>query len=115
VTEKMNFYDLNFSKNHPAINQHDTFYVRKNKILRTHCTVITYEKLTELLKKNELRSGVFTVGEVYRRDTDDKTHNHQFSQLDVVVVGKEISLQDLFRTVNHFLVEILEINPQKIF
>lgn len=121
--EKLNFYQLGFEKTHPAFNVKDTFYFKRNNfLLRTHCTSVTYSYLKELLKetttlgdKNENHLGIFTIGNVYRRDTDDNTHNHQFSQLDVVVTGEQINLENLFWFINKFLLDVLQISQERIF
>ena len=36
-------------------------------------------------------------GKVYRRDSDDATHSHQFTQIEGLVVDKDIKMSDLKR------------------
>ena len=38
---------------------------------------------------------MISPGRVFRRDTDDATHSHQFHQIEGLVVGKNISMADL--------------------
>lgn len=92
VLEKYNFEHLNIKEDHPARDMHDSFYIDKNWLLRTHCTAITAE-LIENRKDNELK--VISFGNVYRKDDDDSTHSHQFNQLDMVWLGKELSISNL--------------------
>lgn len=39
-------------------------------------------------------------GRVYRRDTDDATHSHQFHQIEGLVVDKNITMADLKGTLD---------------
>ena len=50
---------------------------------------------------------MISPGRVFRRDTDDATHSHQFHQIEGLVVGKNISMADLQGT--------LELIVQKMF
>ena len=50
---------------------------------------------------------MISPGRVFRRDTDDATHSHQFHQIEGLVVGKNISMGDLKGT--------LEMIIQKMF
>jgi phenylalanyl-tRNA synthetase alpha chain len=38
---------------------------------------------------------VVTAGKVYRRDEDDATHTHQFTQIEGFVVGHDVSFSHL--------------------
>lgn len=93
-TWAFNFHKLNIPKNNlPEYNQ-DTFLINEHLILRTHCTNITARTLEFTFKKhlanitNFISSGSFTIGSVFRRDTEDFNHTHQFTQLDAFVVAK---------------------------
>lgn len=95
-----NFELLNIVTDHPAMGPKDSFIVNveneeKSKwVLRTHCTSMTAKELKKYGKDNKPRS-VYTIGNVYRNDTDDSRHLKQFSQLDVCLIGKEFSLAQL--------------------
>jgi len=86
-----NFEKLNISKNHPAFKNNDTFFIDEEKkyLLRAHCTSTT-SRLLEL-KANQLFAA-YTIGNVFRRDTDDATHSHQFMQLDLIKITKNSSI-----------------------
>ena len=39
-------------------------------------------------------------GKTYRRDNDDATHSHQFTQIEGLLVDKNVSLSDLKGTID---------------
>src|ERR1044072_4472801 len=87
-TEEYNFTKLNMPPEHPARAMQDTFYLGENLLLRTH-TSNTQIRVLEKNPNQELK--VITAGKVYRRDEDDATHTHQFTQIEGFVVGRNIS------------------------
>ncbi|CAI2162899.1 17018_t:CDS:2 [Funneliformis geosporum] len=91
-SEECNFNKLNLPPHHPARAMQDTFYLNNNLLLRTHTTNIQSRILSEN-PNQELK--IISAGKVYRRDDDDTTHTHQFTQVDCFVVGKEISFAHL--------------------
>ena len=88
-----NFEALNIPKDHPARDMQDTFYIDVEHLLRTHTTAIQMR----VLEKDAPRTPVKVIcpGKVYRRDDDDATHSHQFTQVEGLVVGENIRLSDL--------------------
>ena len=88
-----NFEALNIPKNHPARDMQDTFYIDVERLLRTHTTAIQMR----VLEKDSPRTPIKVIcpGKVYRRDDDDATHSHQFTQVEGLVVGENIRLSDL--------------------
>lgn len=92
VSPEYNFDRLNINKNHPARGEMDAFYINDTTMLRAHCTAVTAQIL-ENNKSNDIR--IVTFGNVYRNDEDDMTHSHQFSQIDIVWVKKDINLTNL--------------------
>lgn len=103
-TEENNFTLLNMPANHPARDMHDTFYLNDNWLLRTHTTTIQPWVMKKNLNK-ELR--IISAGKVYRRDEDDATHTHQFTQVDCFAVGKNISFSHLKSTIELVTKELL--------
>lgn len=87
-----NFTLLNIPNNHPARSPHDTFYLNNTTVLRTHTSNIQIKVLKQYSNK-ELK--VCTSGKVYRRDDDDASHSHQFTQLEGFLVGKGVSMVHL--------------------
>lgn len=87
-----NFERANTPSDHPARDMQDTFYISDNLLLRTHTTAIQ----TRVLENHtSLPIKVICPGKVYRRDDDDATHSHQFTQIEGLVVGKGLSVADL--------------------
>ena len=93
-----NFELLNLPKDHPARDMQDTFYITENTLLRTHTSPV--QARTLLSKKGVGPVRVICPGRVYRRDDDDATHSHQFTQIEGLLVDKDISLSDLKGTMD---------------
>lgn len=87
-----NFELLNLPKGHPARDSQDSFYVSEDMLLRTHTSPMQARVMQE--GKGEKPIKMICPGKTYRRD-DDATHSHQFSQVEGLVVDKNISLADL--------------------
>ncbi len=119
VSFEENFALLNIDPDHPAIGTNDCFIidsknwdwqiVEKEKqptnvlktaknnaqwVLRTHTTNMTARELVKYSKNQQTKS-VYTIGNVYRNDTDDNTHLKQFMQLDVCLIQPKLSLANL--------------------
>lgn len=92
--EVYNFEKLNLPKDHPARDMQDTFYVTPSVLMRTQ----TSPMQARMLEKHDFSQGplkMISPGKVYRRDTDDATHSHQFNQIEGMVVGEHITMADL--------------------
>ena len=50
---------------------------------------------TMLANKDKTPIRIICPGKTYRRDDDDATHSHQFTQIEGLLVDKDISLADL--------------------
>ena len=100
-----NFERANIPQDHPARDMQDTFYIDAQALLRTHTTAIQTRELEE--KAEQLPIKVICPGKVYRRDDDDATHSHQFTQMEGLVVAKHITLADLKGTLELFARKIL--------
>ncbi|WP_373823179.1 phenylalanine--tRNA ligase subunit alpha [Streptococcus ferus] len=89
-----NFERMNLPKDHPARDMQDTFYISEDILLRTHTSPVQ----ARTLDKHDFSKGplkMISPGRVFRRDTDDATHSHQFHQIEGLVVGQNISMGDL--------------------
>ena len=98
-TDHYNFERMNLPKDHPARDMQDTFYITNEVLLRTHTSPM--QALTmdaHDFSKGGLR--MIAPGRVYRRDTDDATHSHQFHQIEGLVVDKNITMADLKGTLD---------------
>ncbi|MBZ4204323.1 phenylalanine--tRNA ligase subunit alpha [Mycoplasma tauri] len=105
IDNEYNFNRLNIPDDHPARAMHDSLYINKELLLRTHNTGITAYELEINANKN---INIFAIGKVYRNDEDDATHSHQFTQLDFVSVGTSISFPNLIWTLKSLLSYVLE-------
>lgn len=88
-----NFERANIPANHPARDMQDTFYFDTEWLLRTHTTAIQTRTLEAMAPKTPVM--VVCPGKVYRRDDDDATHSHQFTQIEGLVVGEGVTLANL--------------------
>ena len=101
TTTEYNFDNLNIGKDHVARDLHDTLFINDNLLLRTHCTSSTSLVLQKKFQEKDIR--VFSYGNVYRKDEDDATHSHQFTQIDIVWLRKDFSLSNLKFIINKLI------------
>ncbi len=92
-----NFEMLNVPKNHPARDMQDSFYITDNYLLRTQTSSM---QARTLLKAKGQPVKIIAPGATFRRDDDDATHSHQFSQLEGLVVDTNITMSDLKGTLD---------------
>ncbi len=109
VLDKFNFEHLNIPLDHPARNMHDSLFFSKEVMLRTHCTVTTAEKLFNN-KNDDIR--ILSYGNVYRKDEDDATHSHQFTQVDFVWLREDINLANLKWLIDNLMIHIFGRNTK---
>jgi phenylalanyl-tRNA synthetase alpha chain len=95
---KYNFDALNYPKDHPAMDEQDTFYLDDEHLLRTQMTALQGRVFEN--QKPPLR--VFTVGKTFRNEAVDRTHNHTFHQVDAFMVDEGISMAHLKGTLGVF-------------
>lgn len=100
-----NFERANIPQDHPARDMQDTFYIDAQRLLRTHTTAIQTRVLEE--QATQLPIKVICPGKVYRRDDDDATHSHQFTQMEGLVIAQDITLADLKGTLELLAKQIL--------
>ncbi|MBR4177751.1 MAG: phenylalanine--tRNA ligase subunit alpha [Bacilli bacterium] len=99
-TDKYCFEMLNLPKGHPARDAQDSFYITEEMLLRTHTSPVQIRSMLANVEKKPFK--LICPGKTYRRDDDDATHSHQFSQVEGLVVGENISLSDLKGTLELF-------------
>tara|TARA_B100001287_G_scaffold133737_1_gene112601 strand:- start:741 stop:1808 length:1068 start_codon:yes stop_codon:yes gene_type:complete len=90
-----NFTALNIPQEHPARQEHDTFYFNEDengerKVLRTHTSPVQIRTMEKL--KPPLR--VIVPGRTYRSD-HDATHSPMFHQCEGLVVGDNLNMSHL--------------------
>ena len=89
-----NFELLNLPKGHPARDAQDTFYVKGEEwLLRSQTSPVQARCMLEHKGEDAIR--IICPGKTYRRDEDDATHSHQFTQMEGLLIDKGITLGDL--------------------
>ncbi|SDQ46936.1 phenylalanine--tRNA ligase subunit alpha [Carnobacterium viridans] len=99
--DSYNFERMNLPKDHPARDMQDTFYITNEILLRTHTSPVQ----ARTMDKHDFSKGplkMISPGKVYRRDSDDATHSHQFHQMEGLVIAKDITMGDLKGTLEVF-------------
>lgn len=92
-----NFELLNLPKSHPARDAQDTFYTFEDELLlRSQTSPVQVRTMLENKGENPIR--IICPGKTYRRDEDDATHSHQFTQMEGLLIDKNISLANLKAT-----------------
>lgn len=99
-----NFEALNLPKDHPARDMQDSFYITDDLLMRTHTSPVQARTMEAL--KGEVPVKIICPGRVYRRDDDDATHSHVFTQIEGLVVDKHIRMSDLKGTLLQFAREM---------
>lgn len=92
--DQYNFERMNLPKDHPARDMQDTFYITPDILMRTQTSPVQ----ARTMEAHDFTQGplkMVSPGRVYRRDTDDATHSHQFHQMEGLVIDKHITMGDL--------------------
>lgn len=82
---------LNSPPSHPARDLTDTFYINDGICLRPHTSSGEVRAEEEL----SLPYKIVIPGRCYRFDTPDATHSHTFHQVEMMVVGENITMADM--------------------
>jgi phenylalanyl-tRNA synthetase alpha chain len=99
-TDYYNFEALNLPKGHPARDMQDSFYITDETLLRTHTSPVQARTMQKYKGQGPVK--IICPGKVYRRDNDDATHSHQFTQIEGLVIDENISMSDLKGTLEAF-------------
>jgi phenylalanyl-tRNA synthetase alpha chain len=105
-----NFTALNIPPEHPARAMHDTFYLRSGRLLRTHTSPVQIRAL----KAHGAPIRLIAPGRVYRRDSD-LTHTPMFTQVEGLVIDREVSFANLKALLYGFLSQFFERTVQLRF
>jgi phenylalanyl-tRNA synthetase alpha chain len=97
-SEWYNFTALNFPADHPAMDMHDTLYLRDDALLRTHTSPVQVRTLQRYAPPIR----ILAPGNAYRRDFFDASHAPMFAQIEGLCVDEGISFVDLKATLVHF-------------
>jgi phenylalanyl-tRNA synthetase alpha chain len=113
-TDDLNFTKLNIPPEHPARQDHDTFYFSPGSdgsrmLLRTHTSPVQIR--TMLSQKPPIR--IIAPGRVYRIDSD-ATHTPMFHQVEGLVIDAETHLGHLKWCLEEFLKAFFEVDDVKL-
>ena len=113
-TDFNNFTALNIPPEHPARQDHDTFYFAETPdgtrpVLRTHTSPVQIR--TMLASKPPLR--IIAPGRVYRSDSD-QTHTPMFHQVEGLAIDEETHLGHLKWVLEEFCKAFFEVREVKM-
>ncbi len=111
-----NFDALNMSPDHPARQEHDTFFMHRNEgddrpphVLRTHTSPVQIRALME--QGAPIR--VIAPGRVYRMDMD-QTHTPMFHQVEGLAVDRNITMANLKWVLEEFCRAFFEVDEVEL-
>ena len=98
-TVRNNFDALNAPKDHPSRDVSDTFYINDDLLLRTQTSPVQIRTM----EKEDLPIKIIAPGRCFRSDSPDATHSPMFHQIELLVVGKDITMTEFKGTLNTFV------------
>lgn len=98
-TVRNNFDALNAPKDHPSRDMSDTFYINDDLLLRTQTSPVQIRTM----EKEDLPIKIIAPGRCFRSDSPDATHSPMFHQIELLVVGKDITMTEFKGTLNTFV------------
>jgi phenylalanyl-tRNA synthetase alpha chain len=111
-----NFDALNIAPEHPARQEHDTFFMHRAEgddrpphVLRTHTSPVQIRAMQE--QGAPIR--VIAPGRVYRMDMD-QTHTPMFHQIEGLAIGRDISMAQLKWTLEEFCRAFFEVDQVEL-
>lgn len=110
-TDWYNFDALNIAPEHPARQEHDTFYMHREthdsrapNVLRTHTSPVQIR----YMEAHGVPCRIIAPGRVYRADYD-QTHTPMFHQYEGLCIDKDITMANLKWTLEEFCRSFFEI------
>jgi phenylalanyl-tRNA synthetase alpha chain len=113
-TDDLNFTKLNIPPEHPARQEHDTFYFRakpdgERALLRTHTSPVQIRTMRQ--QPPPIR--IIAPGRVYRCDSD-QTHTPMFHQIEGLVIDEETHMGHLKWVLQEFCKAFFEVDEVKM-
>src|SRR5262249_23750668 len=117
-TDDLNFTKLNIPPEHPARQEHDTFYMKGTgregdnapvMVLRTHTSPVQIR--TMMAQKPPIR--IIAPGRVYRMDSD-ATHTPMFHQIEGLVIDESTHLGHLKWCLEEFCKAFFEVDEVRM-
>ena len=110
-----NFDALNIAPEHPARQEHDTFYMHREEsdgrpphVLRTHTSPVQIRHM----EKHGVPCRIIAPGRVYRADYD-QTHTPMFHQIEGLAIDKDISMANLKWVLEEFFAAFFDLDGIK--
>ena len=109
-TEYYNFDALNIPKNHPAREMHDTFWLEKTAdqkdrlLLRTH----TSPMQIRYMETHKPPFQIVVPGRVFRYEATDASHEINFTQIECLMVGKDVNLTNFKYIIQEFFTRLFK-------
>jgi len=99
-TDYYNFETLNIPHNHPARDSHDTFWLNvPGLLMRTHTSSVQARAMQE----HGAPIAIVAPGRVYRNEATDASHDFMFTQMEGLLIDKNVSMAHLLATARTFL------------
>jgi phenylalanyl-tRNA synthetase alpha chain len=98
-TARHNFEALNIPEGHPTREEHDSFFVGPDLLLRTQMSPVQIR----VMESSPPPVRVVAPGRVYRRDHFDASHAPFFFQMEGLHVDRDVTLGDLKGTLREFV------------
>ncbi len=77
--------------------------ISRKTLLRTHTTATTVRRLARYYQENEQPPiKVFSIDRVFRNEKVDKSHLAEFTQIEGIVIGDNVTLSDLIGIIKEF-------------
>jgi phenylalanyl-tRNA synthetase alpha chain len=115
-TDWYNFDALNIPPEHPARQEHDTFFMHRAEgdtrpphVLRTHTSPVQIRSMTE----NGAPIRIIAPGRVYRMDMD-QTHTPMFHQIEGLAIDRDISMANLKWVIEEFAAAFFEVEKVEV-
>ena len=103
-TEFNNFDAVNVSKNHPARDMQDTFWLTNGQLLKTH----TSAAQNRILRKYNGPLKAIFPGRCFRNEALDHSHENTFFQIEGMLVDKDVSVANLIYFMKKMLSEVFK-------
>lgn len=102
-TDYYNFEALNFSKDHPARDMHDTFYITHDLLLRTQ----TSNTQVRVMERTAPPIRMIAPGKCYRNEDVSARSHVMFHQIEGLYIDKNVTFADLLATLEELYSKLL--------
>lgn len=93
-----NFDALNVPPEHPARDMWDTFWLDDGRLLRTHTSPVQ----ARFMQKHKSSLRIISGGKCYRHEATDASHETNFTQLEGLMLGEEVTIANFKAILTYF-------------